>query len=210
MATSAPISDTDDPGTDYAALLCRVADHRDRDSFITLFDFFAPRVKSFLMRGGFPEDSAEELAQETMLAVWHKAAQFDPAKAAASTWIFTIARNKRIDLLRKKTPMVVDVHRGSGQNNQNNDTDADPIAQLGVEEDNAVYLITAAQEAGLIADALQTLPDEQALLIREAFFGDKTHQALAEDLKIPLGTVKSRIRLGLERLRKELEDKVVR
>jgi RNA polymerase sigma factor (sigma-70 family) len=170
-------------------LLVAVGETRDRDAFIRLFSHFAPRVKSFLMRGGMSPDQADELAQETMLSVWEKAPQYDPARAAASTWIFTIARNRRVDMLRKT---------------------ARPEFYL----DDPAFVADSAplpdEEAGhaenekKVAAALAALPDEQASMIRKAFFEDKTHAAIAGETGLPLGTVKSRIRLALDRLRYNL------
>lgn len=178
-------------GTDvsFEDLLVDVGRNRNKESFILLFEYFAPRIKSFLMKGGANENSADELAQETMLSVWNKAKSFDPQKAAASTWIFTIARNKRIDAIRKKKAYNVDL---------------DDLPLL--EDEKA---LTPAQSTLLkeqaegIAGVLKKLPDAQAELIRKSFFEDKSHKEIAEETGIPLGTVKSRIRLALERLRGE-------
>ena len=171
---------------DFSAMICAIAKSKDKDAFIALFEHFAPRIKSFLMKGGASPEHADELAQETMLTIWNKAESYKPEQAAASTWIFTIARNKRIDTLRKTKrhdidpadPMILE------------DTSPSPRA-------NALYQ----EEVGVLAEALKTLPKEQADLIRMSFFDDKSHAAIAEETGIPLGTVKSRIRLALERLR---------
>ncbi|MGB4057434.1 MAG: sigma-70 family RNA polymerase sigma factor [Alphaproteobacteria bacterium] len=169
----------------FERLLCDVAEKRNKESFVQLFEHFAPRVKSFLMKGGSAEDIADELAQETMLTVWKKAPSFDPKKSAASTWIFTIARNKKIDALRKTGRFEI--------------APVDPEMQSGTDSprDNAI----AAQEIQSIAAALNDLPEEQASLLRKSFFEDKPHIEIAKETGLPLGTVKSRIRLALERLR---------
>jgi RNA polymerase sigma factor (sigma-70 family) len=172
---------------DFNALIVKIAREKDRASFIRLFDHFAPRVKSFLMRGGTPENVADDLAQETMLAVWQKAEAFDPAKASASTWIFTIARNKKIDALRKTARIEVDI---------------DAIAPVEDDTPLASENLMRANETEIIAEAIKELPPEQAELIRQSFFEGKSHSEIAAEKNIPLGTVKSRMRLALERLRK--------
>lgn len=166
-------------------LLLAVARNQDKQAFADLFEYFAPRIKSFLMRGGAAPDAADELAQETMLAVWQRAATYDPAKASASTWIFTIARNKRIDALRKIRPEM------------------DPADPLLVEDDapGANELLAQAQETDMMSEAIKALPSEQADLLYKSFFEDKTHADIARETKLPLGTVKSRIRIALDKLR---------
>lgn len=175
---------------DFARMLQTIAENNDKDSFIELFQHFAPRIKSFFIKGGADPGQADEWAQETMLTVWNKASSFDPAKAAASTWIFTIARNKRIDSLRRaasrpetQLPELLAIE----------DTAPRPGESLMQAEDNA-----------LVAAALEQLPGDQAQLIRKSFFEGKSHADIAKETGLPLGTVKSRIRLALERLRKNL------
>jgi RNA polymerase sigma-70 factor (ECF subfamily) len=167
-----------------------IAQRADREAFAALFEHFAPRVKSYMMRLGSAAEAAEELAQETLLSVWRKAAAFDPAKAAASTWIFTIARNLRIDALRRIRPL---------------DALDDPAAQpeAPAAPDAAV---AAVQDEARIALAIGALPGEQAEVIRLSFFSDKPHSEIAEQLGLPLGTVKSRLRLAMTRLRAQLAD----
>jgi len=176
---------------DFADLIEKIARLRDRHAFVTVFDYFAPRVKAYLMRGGLTETEAEELAQDTMLQVWQKAAQFDPARAKASTWIYTIARNKKIDRLRKNKFSTIDI---------------DHLADIGEEpasEENQ-DMLASGHMAERLTNAIQELPEEQASLVRQAFFEDLSHADIAARTKIPLGTVKSRLRLGLARLRKSL------
>ncbi len=169
------------------ALLRAVAEKRDREAFIELFEYFAPRVKSFLMKSGMNPDQADELAQETMLTVWNKAELYNPDQASASTWIFTIARNKRIDLIRKSARPEPDPNDPS--------LVSDPLPAPGDMLDRAL-------EAEIMAQAISTLPKEQAELIHKSYFEEKTHDAIARETRLPLGTVKSRIRLALDRLRK--------
>ncbi len=170
----------------YNALLQSVGQNRDKAAFAELFDYFAPRVKSFLMKGGAAPDLADELAQETMITLWQKAASFDPVKANASTWIFTIARNKRVDGLRKKIRP------------ETQDSEAEFIAD---EAPLASDRIAQEEETHTMEEALAALPKEQADLLYKSFFEDKTHADIAAEAGIPLGTVKSRIRLALEKLR---------
>lgn len=161
-----------------------IRDHQDKAAFAEVFAHFAPRVKSFLMRSGASPDMAEECAQDVMATLWRKAAQFDPAKASVSTWIFTIARNRRIDILRKeRRPEPEDLPWGP---------EAEP------DQEEALGL---AQETERLGAALAELPEKQRTLIEKAYFGDLSHSEIAEQTGLPLGTIKSRIRLALERLR---------
>lgn len=178
------------PGPVHSALIVRIADGADRDAFAQLFDHFAPRVKSYLLRLGAGDAAAEDLAQETLLTVWRRATAYDPAKAAASTWIFTIARNLRIDLARREARPVP----------QADELDASSAAA----PDSS---LSALQEEGRIRIALSALPREQAEVIHQAFFFDKPHSEIAKDLSLPLGTVKSRLRLAMGRLRTLLEER---
>ena len=170
-------------------LLVRVAQAQDRGAFQSLFLHFAPRIKSYLLRTGASSHQAEELAQEAMLMVWRKAALFDPARASAATWIFTIARNLRIDLVRRER------HPGFDP--------ADPTL-LPQEEGPADAGMEAYQDAQAVQAALAELPPEQADVIALFFYGDKPHSEIAAELDIPLGTVKSRLRLAMARLRQRL------
>jgi len=173
---------------DKSLLVVAVAQHRDRESFRLLFQHFAPRIKSYLLRLGMPGQLADELAQETLLMVWRKADRFDPGRAAAATWIFTIARNLRIDHLRRaKLP-----------------------GDYFVEEEfcpSAGDDYLSAERDGQVSQALKTLSPDQAAVIRLSFFEEKPHPLIAAQLGIPLGTVKSRLRLAMNRLRAALEDK---
>jgi RNA polymerase sigma factor (sigma-70 family) len=174
----------------FDILLSRVAHQRDAEAFRGLFDHYAPRVKSYLMRLGTPSTQAEDLAQDVLQTVWAQARQFDPLKASASTWIFTIARNKRIDLLRRERRAVFDP--------------SDP-AYVPDPEESADDIVFGTQQAGHIQNALQSLPEQQRRVILAAFFEDKPHSVIAETLGLPLGTIKSRMRLALGKLRKNLE-----
>ncbi len=172
---------------DFGVLIGRIAAAADRTAFAELFQHFAPRVKSYAMRLGAAGPAAEELAQETLLAVWRKAAQFDPARASASTWIFTIARNLRIDALRRERPAPP----------PEDDKDPSPLADV---------VLSGVQQDGRVREALRRLPPEQLQVIELSFFSEAAHSEIAERLGLPLGTVKSRLRLAMGRLRALLED----
>lgn len=174
---------------DFSALLMAVGQKQDKTAFVQLFNHFAPRIKSFLIKGGAKPDQAEELAQEAMMTVWTRASTYDPKQANAGTWIFTIARNKRIDSLRKTKRMHVGIE--------------DP-AYIPDDSPHADAGILDSQRMVKVAQAINELPPEQSDLIRKSFFEDKTHAQIAEEEKIPLGTVKSRIRLAMDRLRPQL------
>jgi RNA polymerase sigma-70 factor (ECF subfamily) len=181
-------------GSDRATLsgfIVSIAKNGDREAFAGLFNHFAPRVKSYLVRLGAPPETAEELAQETLLTVWRRAASFDPNRAAASTWIFTIARNLRIDLSRR-----------DGRSPPRDDP---ATFDLGPPmPDDA---LGAVEDEERVAAAMAELPREQAQVIALAFFADKPHSEIAGELGLPLGTVKSRLRLAMARLRNALRDK---
>lgn len=167
--------------------LIAVRDRRDREAFGRLFDHFAPRLKVMLLRGGLRDGSAEDVVQDVMLAVWHKAAQFDPHRADAAGWIYGIARNRRIDLARRK-PL----------------SQPEEMPDLPSLDPDADQILALQQEAGHLASALSRLAPEQAEALRAAYFDDIPHSRISEMTGQPLGTIKSRIRLGLERLRHEL------
>ena len=169
------------------ALLIRVAAMRDRSAFAALFDHFAPRVKAYLLRLGASPALAEDLAQEALLSLWRKAHLFDPAKASAATWLFTVARNLRIDTIRReRRPELAP---------EDFMPESEPAADDG--------LAQADDEARLRA-ALKELPADQIQVVELSFFADKPHSQIAAELDIPLGTVKSRLRLAMARLRRNL------
>lgn len=162
----------------------RIRDRKDQQAFAELFGHFAPRVKAFLMKSGADASLAEECTQDVMATLWHKAHLFDPTRASVATWVFTIARNRRIDVLRKqRRPDPEDLPWGP---------EADPD-----QED----VLTLQQESEQLRAALSQLPMAQKELIEKAYFGDLTHSEIASQTGLPLGTIKSRIRLALDRLR---------
>ena len=166
-----------------------VRDNKDKAAFSSLFDFFAPKLKGFVMRSGTPAHQAEEVVQDVLLTVWRKAHLFDPERAQVSAWIYQIARNRQIDYLRKESRPV-----------------PDELSQEGVSEPDASQVIALEQEAEKLRTALKRLKPEQREVIEKAYLGELTHQSISEETGLPLGTIKSRIRLGLERLRHELKE----
>ena len=171
-----------------------VAEAADRPAFAALFRHFAPRIKGFLVRAGADEPLAEELTQETMVALWRRAAKFDPARARVSTWLFTIARNLRIDR-----------HRRQAGTDSSLLEDWDPELQPADAHLAPEELLQAAQAVHELRRALAALPAEQARLLQLSFFDEHTHGHIARELGIPLGTVKSRIRRAMMQLRQALE-----
>jgi RNA polymerase sigma-70 factor (ECF subfamily) len=167
--------------------LLAVRDRRDRAAFGRLFDAFAPRLKAMMLRGGLRDGSAEDVVQDVMLAVWHKAVQFDPHRADAAGWIYGIARNRRIDMARRR-PL----------------SQPEEMPEIESLEPDAAQILSLQQEARHLAQALARLAPEQAEALRAAYFDDIPHSRISEMTGLPLGTIKSRIRLGLDRLRHEL------
>ena len=162
----------------------RIRQSQDQAAFAELFQHFAPRVKAFLIRSGSDATLAEECAQEVMATLWHKAHLFDPSRATVATWVFTIARNKRIDAIRKqRRPEPEELTWGP---------EAEP------EQEDVIAL---QQETAQLKTALLQLPEAQRELIEKAYFGDLSHREIASQTGLPLGTIKSRIRLALDRLR---------
>ncbi len=173
-----------------SALVRAIAERGDKEAFATLFQYYAPRVKGFLVKSGSTPEIADELAQETMLTVWRKAALFDVGRAGVSTWIFTIARNLRID------------HARRGQN-----VSAETIYEVLSGDDplRPDDTLETADREEQVRGALATLPNEQLAVVRLSFFEDKAHGEIANILQLPLGTVKSRLRLAMTKLRERLE-----
>jgi RNA polymerase sigma-70 factor (ECF subfamily) len=183
------------PSTDdFNAWMAAVAEAGDRQAFAALFKHFAPRLKGYLMRAGTPAERAEELVQETMVQLWRRASTFDPARATLSTWIYTIARNLRIDQLRRTAGDLCEGEEPWDADQQPADAHLPP-------ED---FLQATQREQG-VRRALAELPPEQSLVLQLSFFEERPHAIIARDLGIPLGTVKSRIRLAVAQLRRKLD-----
>jgi RNA polymerase sigma-70 factor, ECF subfamily len=166
--------------------ITEIAATRDRKAFAAVFEFYAPRVKAMLIRGGAAPDIAEDVAQETLVMVWRKAAYYDARRASASAWIYTIARNLRVDRLRRDRLAALYARE----------------AQIEVDEpqlpDEPLH---TAERAEIVAAAIRQLPEEQVRVLNLSFFEGHAHGDIAAMLDLPLGTVKSRLRLALARLR---------
>lgn len=175
---------------EWAVLVAAVAEHRDRAAFAQLFDHYAPRLNAYLMRLGTESATAEELVQEVMTTLWRKAALFDPAKSSVGTWLYRIARNRRIDYLRRDRFEPLDSELAAEIPG-----DAPPLDRV----------LDLQQREERVRTAMAGLPDEQLTLVRLAFFEELSHSQIAERTGLPLGTVKSRIRLAFSRLRRALE-----
>lgn len=175
----------------FSDLLEAVANAQDRAAYSEIFAYYGPRVKSYLMRLGSDDAGAEEIAQDVMVTVWRKAALFDRKQASVSTWIFRIARNRRIDVFRRTRKPALDP-----------------------EEPMVLPSGIAAPEAGVeamdvenqVRRAMADLPEEQLKMIQLAFYEGLSHREIAEKLDVPLGTVKSRIRLAFAKMKGRLED----
>lgn len=172
---------------DEAELLVRVG-KGDRAAFVALFERFAPKVKGYLLRLGCSSSIAEELTQDVMVTVWRRARQYDPARSGPATWLFVIARNRRIDFLRHEKAATLY---------------EPPEAEAVVTPDEDAI---ATDREARVARALNDLPADQREVIRRAFFEEEPHVTIAAALNLPLGTVKSRIRLAFVKLRAKLED----
>ena len=171
--------------------LSLVAEKRDKISFGYLFDHLAPKIKGFLRKNGTSEVSLDDLTQEVMIKIWRYAGQFDQKKGKVTTWVFTIARNARIDLIRKENRPEPDVNDPVMVNDPPNRSDD---------------ILFAKQTSARISEAINELPDEQKEILKYAFFEEKSHAEIAAQTGLPLGTVKSRIRLAFQRLKKTLTE----
>ena len=171
--------------------LVSIGSSRDKSAFALVFRHFAPRLRAFMIRGGCDRGDAEEIVQEVMVTIWRRAETFDPRQASASTWIFTIARNRRIDRLRRERRPELDP----------NDPALVPDAPRAADQSLALT-----QDTERLESAIATLPQEQRDILERAYYDEKPHSVIAEETGLPLGTVKSRLRLALGRLRKEVRE----
>ena len=192
---TAPVTSSQDKErfarTEHSALIAAIAQNQDRAAFAHLFKFFAPRLKALLMRQGASAGRAEEIAQDTMLAVWSKAGLFDPAGASASGWIYRIAKNLYVDDLRRDRRSTTAT-----------------VAALILDDDvpQPDAIVSGRQMEVRVRAAIAALNVEQLRVITLSFFDEKPHAEIAKELSIPLGTVKSRVRLAMQRLRDLLDD----
>jgi RNA polymerase sigma-70 factor (ECF subfamily) len=180
-ASNSPVPVTTSP----ESLLAAVAREHDRGAFAALFRSFAPRIKSFLLSRGVQPDAADETVQEIMLIVWRSAGRFDPGRGAARTWIFTIARNCLIDRMRAARRPEVELD--------------DPALATELPSGETALLVREDQRA--LTSAMDQLPGEQVDVLKGAYFRGRTLKQLADEQQVPLGTVKTRMRLALKHLR---------
>lgn len=169
----------------------------DRGAFAEFFRHFAPQIKGFLLKGGrgfVSEEQAEELVQEVMLRVWQKAETYDSSRAKVTTWVYTIARNCRIDLLYRKASENM------------NTVDSDDIWNQLEGDDNPVDELQLLREQTQVRESMELLPPEQKQVVEKVFMEFKSHTEVADELQLPLGTVKSRVRLALMKLKVALAD----
>ena len=185
-------ADTFSANTDDDLTLCveLIGKNQDKLAFNSIFRYFAPRLKSFLVKAGSTDSQAEEVIQEVMIAVWTKSSTYDSSKSSVSTWIYTIARNKRIDKIRKEKRHYL--------------SESDEGLEIPVDSTQEKEIFTA-QVSNSLKKYMSNLPEEQSKLLKLSYFYNKTHADISAELKIPLGTVKSRIRLALTKMRHLVE-----
>lgn len=188
------VDETSDPKPEYSEQtlwMLRIRDQRDKRAFAQLFDHYAPRLKGFIMRAGAPAAQAEDIVQDVMLTVWRKAHMYDPTRAQVSSWIYQIARNRQIDVIRKEARPVPEAL------SHEEETSDDP---------DSAEVLALEQETDKLRAALDKLAPAQREMIERAYLGELTHTEIRDATGLPLGTIKSRIRLGLEKLRHELKE----
>jgi RNA polymerase sigma factor (sigma-70 family) len=186
----------------WTECLQRIGHSQDRVAFRRLYEHFAPLIKSYAYKVPGLEQTevfAEELIQETMLKVWTKAAGFDPRLASSGTWVFTIARNMRIDMLRKSARHAINTV--SIQPDEDESTLELEDIWFEDELSDVLSIVSQQSSARLIRESLETLPQDQAEILRKVYMEDKSHTEVAEELQLPLGTVKSRVRAALNKLK---------
>lgn len=174
----------------HAACMAAIANERSKSAFAEIFAFFAPRVKSYMLRLGASDSEAEELAQDVMATVWQKAGLYDASLASVSTWVFRVARNRRVDALRRANKPEL--------------SPEDPMLRP-PEIETPDEMVARGEMEGIVRTELEKLPQDQLLLLRAAFYDGLSHSEIARAFNLPLGTVKSRIRLAFLRLRSPLE-----
>jgi len=179
----------------WSQLLNRVGKHQDREAYHQLFQHFGPQIKYYALSNGLASH-ADELVQEVFVSIWRRSSLYDWRKAAASTWIFTIARNQRIDMLRKMRRTSAEIA-----------VETEDLWQIpGEQEDEPVTSLHRLMSERRIRESLSHLPEEQVTVIAKVYMENKSHQMVADELNIPLGTVKSRVRLALNKLKVILQD----
>lgn len=188
-AINKEVQETQMNGTHQSSLLVEIGKSQDKASFAELFEYFAPRIKAYMFKMGCNDTMAEEMAQRTMLQIWNKAQLYDPIKAAASTWIFRVARNLYIDEVRRETRFDYSEH---------------DFALIPDTSDNPEISTQKNQSAVIIKEALRDLSEEQNEIINLSFYQGLSHRKISEKLDIPLGTVKSRVRLAFKNLKEKV------
>lgn len=181
---------------DWGALLARVAETDDKAAFRAIYQHFAPRIKAYAINQGFSQH-AEVLVQEVMTSVWRNAGKYSESLASVSTWIFTITRNQRIDILRKLNRTRAEIV-----------IETEDLWQIPT-EDTTICSIQNLSTEKFVKTAIDKLPEEQMIALRKVYYEGKTHEEVAEELNIPLGTVKGRLRLSLQKLRVMFEAKEI-
>lgn len=181
---------------DWGALLARVAETDDKAAFRAIYQHFAPRIKAYAINQGFSQH-AEVLVQEVMTSVWRNADKYSESLASVSTWIFTITRNQRIDILRKLNRTRAEIV-----------IETEDLWQIPT-EDTTICSIQNLSTEKFVKAAIDKLPEEQMIALRKVYYEGKTHEEVAEELNIPLGTVKGRLRLSLQKLRVMFEAKEI-
>ncbi len=184
----------------WSQLLERVGKHQDQTAYAALFAHFGPLIKGFCLsqsQQGLPDEAAEELVQEVMLKIWLKAKDFDPKKAAASTWVFTMMRNCRIDMLRRMGRHYNQAETLVAEDLWDEDQDNLPLVRL-----------QASRNQAHVATAIDELPNEQRQALTQVYMQGKSHSEIAQETGLPLGTVKSRVRMGLKKLQTHLGGRV--
>jgi RNA polymerase sigma-70 factor (ECF subfamily) len=190
MRDTANSSGTATEKDEFATLLRRVAVHRDKAAYRVIFRHFAPRVRAFLLGRQNSPAVADDVVQDVMLTIWRKAESYDPAKAAVSSWIFTIARNRLIDHHRRLV--------------RRTDYEAEAQLEEPPQAQEADELMMRSEETRRVATALECLPDDQRQILELSYREGLPHQEIASRLALPLGTVKSRIRLAMQKLKTRL------
>jgi RNA polymerase sigma-70 factor (ECF subfamily) len=179
----------------WSNLLVKVGKNQDRQAYHQLFEHFGPQIKYYAMANGMA-NHAEELVQEVFVSIWRRSCLYDWRKAAASTWIFTIARNQRIDMLRKMKRISAEIS-----------VETEDLWQIpGDNENEPVTSLHRLMSERRVRESLSLLPEEQTTVIAKVYMESKSHQMVADELQIPLGTVKSRVRLALNKLKVILQD----
>lgn len=166
------------------ALILKIAKHQSKAAFIELFNRVSSKLKAYAVRCGANQADAEEIVQECLLIVWRKAPTFNPQTASAITWLYTIVRNKRIDFVRKQRPDLI----GSS------DLWPEP------ESEHLEIHVESDLNANIVRNLLYGLPDEQRQIVFKVYFEGKSHSEISKELDLPLGTIKSRLRLAMKKL----------